>query len=136
MKVAFEGGPNEENNPIQVPKFTSPTSLWLVNADHGAYDLFGKPSCYHMWCHHRDCTSDVYVESQKNKRITIESNIKLVLEEYDNEKKRGDQGLGRLKKLMEERDIIRLLPGAVPGFVLRNRKWGESKCCIIERFAN
>ncbi|KAI8712655.1 ATPase-AAA-core domain-containing protein [Fusarium sp. LHS14.1] len=76
-----------------------------------------------MWCHHRDCTSDVYVESQKSKRITIESNIKLILEEYDNEKKRGDQGLGRLKKLMEERDIIRLLPGTVPGFVLRNRKW-------------
>ncbi|RSM19486.1 hypothetical protein CDV31_001646 [Fusarium ambrosium] len=49
--------------------------------------------------------------------------IKLILEEYDNEKKRGSEGLGRIKKLMEDNDIIRLLPGAVPGFVLRSRKW-------------
>ncbi|RSM12541.1 hypothetical protein CEP52_002422 [Fusarium oligoseptatum] len=49
--------------------------------------------------------------------------IKLILEECDNEKKRGSEGLGRIKKLMEDNDIIRLLPGAVPGFVLRSRKW-------------
>ncbi|RTE85317.1 hypothetical protein BHE90_000133 [Fusarium euwallaceae] len=49
--------------------------------------------------------------------------IKLILEECDNEKKRGSEGLGRIKKLMEDNDIIGLLPGAVPGFVLRSRKW-------------
>ncbi|RSL82429.1 hypothetical protein CEP51_005150 [Fusarium floridanum] len=123
MKVAFEDGSNEESGPIQVPKFTSPTSLWLANAEMGAYDLFGKPTCSHLWCYHRNCTSDVYIESQKRKRFTIESRIKLILEEYDNEKKRGSEGLGRIKKLMEDNDIIRLLPGAVPGFVLRSRKW-------------
>ncbi|RSL48360.1 hypothetical protein CEP54_012954 [Fusarium duplospermum] len=60
---------------------------------------------------------------QKRKRFTIESRIKLILEEYYNENKRGSEGLGRIKKLMEDNDIVRLLPGAVPGFVLRSRKW-------------
>ncbi|RSL39551.1 hypothetical protein CEP53_013974 [Fusarium sp. AF-6] len=124
MKVAFEGGTDEEESLIQVPKFTSPAFLWLPN-DGGIYNIFGKPNCSHSWCHHRDCTSDLYIESQKKQRDTIESEIKLILEEYGNEKKRGNEGLDRIRQLMEEKDIIRLLPGAVPGFALRNRKWGH-----------
>ncbi|KAL2673850.1 hypothetical protein Neosp_012294 [[Neocosmospora] mangrovei] len=59
----------------------------------------------------------------KRKRATAESKIKFILEEYDTEKKRGTEGIDRIKELMQENDIIKLLPGAVPGFVLRSRKW-------------
>jgi len=65
------------------------------------------------------------MESQKRLQYKFESGIKLVLEEYESEKQRGKEGREKFKRLMQEKDIIRLLPGTVPGFALRNRKWGQ-----------
>lgn len=50
--------------------------------------------------------------------------IKALLEEYESSKFQTVESLEELKKYMEEKDLIRLLPGTVPGFALRNRKWG------------
>ncbi|KAL9118847.1 MAG: hypothetical protein Q9187_004598 [Circinaria calcarea] len=123
MKLAFEGGPDTDKAFINVPEFKSPASLWLSEALGEAYDLFGKSNCPRKWCYGRECTSNVYSGSQRKQRDKIESNIKLVLEEYENVKQQGKDGLEQFGQLMADNDIIRLLPGAVPGFALRNRKW-------------
>jgi hypothetical protein len=129
VKLAFEGGPDTEKANMEIPSFRSPASLWLSDPPFEAYSLFGKPKCSHRWCYNRACcTSDLYIETQKKQRYKIESDIKVVLEEYETEKQRGKEGWDRFKHLLKDKDITRLLPGAVPGFALRNRKWG--KCSL------
>ncbi|KAF7956720.1 hypothetical protein EAE96_004050 [Botrytis aclada] len=124
VKLAFEGGSDTDNASIDVPEFRSPASLWLNDAEGEIYDLYGKSTCSHKWCYSRGCTSNVYIGSQKRQRDKIESKIKGALEEYETEKQGKDNdGLEYLKEYMKNNDIIRLLPGAVPGFALRNRKW-------------
>lgn len=51
--------------------------------------------------------------------------MKLLLEEYEIEKSDQNDGMRKFKQYMEEKDLIRILPGVVPGFALRNRKWGK-----------
>lgn len=131
MKLAFEGGPDTGKASIEVPVFRSPTSLWLDHPRGEAPDLFGASDCSNKWCYSTGCTSDVYTSSQKKQRDRIASEIKLLLEDIESEKQRGKKGLKRLKQLMEDKDIIRLLPGAVPGFALRNRRWGKRNCYVV-----
>ncbi|KAI1139707.1 hypothetical protein F5Y05DRAFT_330604 [Hypoxylon sp. FL0543] len=122
VKLAFESGTGAQEV-IQVPEFLPLGSLWLMGLGGGACDLFGKSSCGHKWCYNRKCTTDIYARSQRIQRTKVESHVKLVLEEYESEKKRGEEGQDRFKQLIENRDLVRLLPGAVPGFALRNRRW-------------
>ncbi|KAI1083013.1 hypothetical protein F5B20DRAFT_577402 [Whalleya microplaca] len=121
LKLAFEGESDSKKASIEVPTFKSPTTLWLPNTDGEACNLFGGSSCSQRWCW--GCKSDAYVDSQRKQREKIDSEIKLVLEEYENEKQRYEEELGQFRQLMENKGIIRLLPGTVPGFALRNRKW-------------
>ncbi|THV49355.1 hypothetical protein BGAL_0199g00140 [Botrytis galanthina] len=124
VKLAFEGGPDADKAFIDVPEFKSPASLWLSNAAGEIYDLYGKSTCSHKWCYSRDCTSNVYIRSQKMQQYSITSKIQTALEDYESEKQgKGNNGLEYVKDYMENNGIIRLLPGAVPGFALRNRKW-------------
>ncbi|KAF7901102.1 hypothetical protein EAF00_003323 [Botryotinia globosa] len=126
VKLAYEGGPDANKAFIDVPEFRSPTSLWLNDAAGEMYDLYGKSTCSHKWCYSRDCTSNVYIGCQKRQRdkIESESDIKTALEDYETGKQgKGNNSLEYVKEYMENKGIIRLLPGAVPGFALRNRKW-------------
>ncbi|KAI0381928.1 hypothetical protein F5Y04DRAFT_270592 [Hypomontagnella monticulosa] len=121
LKLAFESGPELEKASIAIPTFRSPTSLWLSDTSGEARSLFGASICSQRWCW--GCKKDVYIDSQKKQREKIESDLKLVFEEYESEKKRGEEGLRHFGQLMEKSDLVRLLPGTVPGFALRNRKW-------------
>lgn len=47
------------------------------------------------------------------------------LADFDTEGGRPEDQLENVKKFLEENDLIRLLPGWVYGFALRNRKWGK-----------
>lgn len=82
-------------------------------------------SCAILWCHSPDCTWDQYTDQQKKHRDKVEANMKLLLEEYEIEKSDQNDGMRKFKQYMEEKDLIRILPGVVPGFALRHRKWGE-----------
>jgi len=62
----------------------------------------------------------------KGTSAEAEIHIKHVLEEYDREKSRGLDGLESFKRLLESKEFIQLLPGTVPGFALRKRRWGET----------
>jgi len=128
VKLAFEGNEETENANIVKPKFLSLASFWLTDpadAPLAAYSLFGKPTCLHRWCCNKDCTSDLYIDAQKRQTGNIESAIKLVLEEHETGKQRREGLLTKFEELMIDKDIIELLPGEVPGFALRNRKWGK-----------
>ncbi|KAI1121218.1 hypothetical protein F5Y10DRAFT_288721 [Nemania abortiva] len=124
MKLAFEGDQDLRENFIEVPKFDSPSKLWLTRITRQVSDVMAQGTCNNVWCYDRTaCAKNVYTDSQRKMRDTIESEIKLVLEEYETYKQPGSGGEKRFQDLMEEKEMTILLPGAVPGFALRNRRW-------------
>ncbi|KAI1753757.1 hypothetical protein F4782DRAFT_545533 [Xylaria castorea] len=123
VKLAFEGDHDLEKQSIEVPKFNSPANFWLERPYGGAYNVIGKTSCSNPWCYDKSCTGNVYNESQRRRQYGDISEIRLVLEEYETLNRRGIGGRKRFRRLMEDKDVVRLLPGALPGFALRNRRW-------------
>lgn len=121
MKMAFESEPLGIDN----PKFSSPAGLLLPLDVGEAIDLYGRPECYNQWCFDRGCQEgSMYMLTQFAGRTqTTDNEIKPVLEEYEQIKQEGDEGLGKFTALMEKHSLTKLLPGVVPGFALRNRKW-------------
>jgi hypothetical protein len=125
IKLALESDQDFKSNFVEAPIFHSPSRLWL---EHKSTTLSGgmiQRSCGKVDCVVEGCPQDVYLVSQKKMRGTIESEIKLVLDEYDTDKHLGNRGGKRFRQLMEEKGMTILLPGVVPGFALRNRKWGK-----------
>ncbi|KAK3349666.1 hypothetical protein B0T25DRAFT_247604 [Lasiosphaeria hispida] len=128
IKLAFENDQSPGKEQILVPRLSgAPSGPWLALRYDEAHDTFGRvpgpAACFRKWCYNRRCTYNLYMDTQRRIRDKIEADAKLVLEEYESERQLGYEGLARFQDLMEKRDLIRLLPGAVPGFALRNRKW-------------
>ncbi|KAK0707756.1 hypothetical protein B0H67DRAFT_321770 [Lasiosphaeris hirsuta] len=127
IKLAFENDSSPGKGSILVPRLSSSISgPWLALRYDEAYDIFGRATashCYRKWCYNRRCTYNLYMDTQRRLRDKIEADAKLMLEEYESEIQLGSEGIERFQDLMEKRDLIRLLPGTVPGFALRNRKW-------------
>ncbi|KAI0451497.1 hypothetical protein F5B21DRAFT_516664 [Xylaria acuta] len=124
VKMAFEGDQDFETQSIEVPKLNQPILLLSSLRNIGEfYDVMSKSSCPNPWCYDRYCTSDIHRNMQGGKLHTIESEVRQVLEEYETFKQRGSAERKRLRHLMESKDMVRLLPGTVPGFALRNRRW-------------
>lgn len=63
-----------------------------------------------------------YQVQQSSRRLGKQLNE---LMDFDMGGRRPEDQLGNIKKFLEEKDFIRLLPGWVYGFALRNRKWGN-----------
>ncbi|KAI1094968.1 hypothetical protein F5B19DRAFT_505076 [Rostrohypoxylon terebratum] len=79
-------------------------------------------SCTHdKPCRRVNCSRDMYTESFKVDKIN--PSLRRSLCDYEPEEKDPKLAIEAIKKHMEATDFIRLLPGAVPGFVLRSRKW-------------
>ncbi|KAI1447717.1 hypothetical protein F5Y02DRAFT_352685 [Annulohypoxylon stygium] len=79
-------------------------------------------SCTHLKpCRRVNCSRDMYTESFKVDKIN--PSLRRSLCDYEPEEKDPKLAIKAIKKHMEATDFIRLLPGAVPGFVLRSRKW-------------
>lgn len=120
VKLAFEGDQDPEQQSIEIPKFNS--LFWLPYS--GVYDALGKSFCLNPWCYDFRCTLNVYSRPGGNIQNDITSAVKIVLEECETLK----QDRSRVKdifRLMKGEDLVTLLPGAVPGFALRNRRWGK-----------
>lgn len=125
IKLAFEGDQDLQNS-IEVPKFSSPSCLWVTGIKGQVTDVMDSGSCGHLWCYNRSCcVNNLYTDSQKKMRTTIETDIKLVLEDDEAQKQVGGGGGREFRSLMEMKGMTILLPGAVPGFALRNRRWGK-----------
>ncbi|KAI2619431.1 P-loop containing nucleoside triphosphate hydrolase protein [Hypomontagnella submonticulosa] len=100
--------------------FTQITELvgsW-ENCDHG-------PSC-RRW----SCTRELY--SERYRINFIESDLRRYLHEYEAEETDPKLAAEAMRKIMEQKDFIRLLPGEVPGYVLRNRKWVQLDANLLQ----
>ncbi|KAF2996525.1 hypothetical protein E8E14_000232 [Neopestalotiopsis sp. 37M] len=128
IKLAYEGGRDIEEALIKVPQVSTVVDgpiLWLHKAPGATSNVIARTSfcTHHKRCIASSCTTDRYENTQTDKAITILSAADLILEEYETEILRGPEGLAQFTQLMTERNYIELLPGMVPGFALRNRKW-------------
>lgn len=126
--------PDRENT---VPKFMTLAGFWSLTQGDGKEtiprselmvpELYGhrEDDCDGLWCHKFDCITDVYDFAMSFEPGRVDSNVKEMLEVYEEGKPHQADNLQVFRNYMEEKNLIRLLPGVVPGFVLRNRKWGE-----------
>jgi hypothetical protein len=124
FKLAFQEYRESFPDPETVPRFTLPISFW-PSAEEGEGLDFYQSSCLVQWCHRYGCLSDLYYDYQKKQRDNVQSKVKALLEEYENEKPHSEESLEKFLKYMEQHHLIQLLPGVVPGFALRHRKWGK-----------
>lgn len=125
FKLSFEEYKNRFSDPENVmPKLTSLNGFFPPARDGETLDFYTN-KCSDMWCHKFDCVNDPYYKSHDSRIAKVDDNVKALLEEYEGGGPNQEVSLQRFKGYMEENDLIRLLPGVVPGFALRNRKWGE-----------
>ncbi|KAI0556067.1 hypothetical protein F4679DRAFT_520938 [Xylaria curta] len=123
IKHAFVGDGDLGARFIEVPKLSSPSNIWLERPYEDTYEVMGKSSCSNPWCFDASCAGNVFKESSDRGRYGFITETRLVLENYETLKQRGSAGRKHFRHIMEDMDMVRLLPGTVPGFALRNRKW-------------
>jgi hypothetical protein len=99
-------------------------NFWYNIQEKHVIELFCS-TCFAPWCFMKRCTSDQYPDQQRKEGNRLELEVKQLLEESGTEKMDPKEGLQQFKQYMEHHNLIRLLPGVVPGFSLRNRKWGK-----------
>ncbi|KAF2398233.1 hypothetical protein EJ06DRAFT_480744 [Trichodelitschia bisporula] len=124
MKLAFQEAERSLGDASAAPpEFTSLTKFWPRIREPQFHEFIGYDSCTTRWCQTRDHQFDHYERRQKKLREKMEPKIKSLLEEFETDKADHREGLKKFKEYMEEKDLVRLLPGVVRAFALRNRKW-------------
>lgn len=92
-------------------------------------------SCSDLYCHDRECIQNAYYNNQKRQLAKLEPTIKQWLENFDNLTGKDEENI-KFKAYMQEKDLIQLLPGVVPGFSLRNRVWGKCLYCLDFKYSS
>ncbi|KAK6217809.1 hypothetical protein LQW54_003096 [Pestalotiopsis sp. IQ-011] len=127
IRLAYEGGRDIDEALIKVPVVSSGQRgviLWMVDNFWAAPNVYVKLlHCHEKWCIGAHCTEEAFDGGQEDGGRKILSDVDIVLEEYESASLQGSKGLAQFSHLMAERSIIELLPGMVPAFALRNRKW-------------
>ncbi|KAJ5690905.1 hypothetical protein N7462_005297 [Penicillium macrosclerotiorum] len=103
-----------------VPQFAALTAFWPCPATGEFYEYY---SCTDGVWGDIGNISELYPSYQKRQRQEMESKIKTLMEESGFEKMHHAKDFESLKEYMEKNDLIQLLPGVVPGYALRNRRW-------------
>jgi hypothetical protein len=118
-----------------VPEFSSLSTFFYDRWAGG-----GEPTiehvdteCEDLWCNAKECVTDRFGTHQAKQRADAEQSIKSVLEEYEMHKSGASREAVAFKNTMNEQNLTILLPGVVPGFVLRSRKWGNYDSCSSNR---
>lgn len=125
FRLAFsEYGESFPDPGSTVPQFSTLTGTWPPSVSGESYEIY-ESTCDDLWCHKGDCIKDSYYSFQEDQVEKFEPELKLLLEEYEPGILQEKGGLDKFKEYMENHDLIRLLPGVVPGFALRSRKWGK-----------
>ncbi|KAM7192881.1 hypothetical protein V8F20_008678 [Naviculisporaceae sp. PSN 640] len=119
MKLAYES----EAKGIDVPKFAAQTMLWVADSSDETFDLLAKPTCSNQWCYDKKCLSRIYIQYQMSLRTRSDHEIKPILEQFDHLQGTEINWLESFINVLESQGLIELLPGVVPGFALRNRRW-------------
>ncbi len=128
IKFAYEDNSDPGKAAIQKPAVSFGPPIWIPAPPYECFNMLGATSCGNLWCHDKDCSYvNNYTSYQRRRQEKNENNIKGVLDEYEIEKQNVSKGVERFRRLMEKNDLVLLLPGVVPAYALRNRKWGECK---------
>ncbi|KAJ6035875.1 hypothetical protein N7540_000154 [Penicillium herquei] len=131
FRTAFEEYRKEfRGSASDTPQFSSLTSFWPDTGEEEFYEYYS--SCGDsIWCKH-DCIRELYSDHQQMQLQKMESKVKTLIEECGYEKMQHPEDNEGLKELMEKHDLLRLLPGAVPGYALRHRKWVRLDLNVLE----
>ena len=125
FKLAFqEYGEAFADGESVIPKFTPLTGFWPPSSTPEVSQIHTS-GCDIAWCHecidHRYTERTVFMMQLQKAGPRINS----FFEEFEQGKLQQRESLETFKRAMDERDYLRLLPGVVPAFALRNRKWGK-----------
>ena len=82
------------------------------------------PNCEDAACH-KHCIMEKLPTWHMKQRDKLSLRIKRILDEYEGESWDDPTHLETFSQVMEDEDLLILMPGMVPAFVLRNRNWGE-----------
>ncbi|KAJ4421175.1 hypothetical protein N0V82_003940 [Gnomoniopsis sp. IMI 355080] len=78
------------------------------------------------------CFSDHFISYQQKMRSTVKQSVRTILEDMELNELREETSRNRLIQIMEDHDLICLLPCAVPGYALLLRKWVKLDIRIIK----
>lgn len=82
---------------------------------------------------HQDCEgttpkwqwfSDNFIAYQQKMRSAVKQGVQAVLEDLELDNLRNQKSRDRVIQIMDQHDLLYLLPCAVPGYALLLRKWG------------
>lgn len=112
-----------------VPRFESWPKLRVRASHHNdVLDFFrhldASGCLQNPYCYNRNCGVDGYNHNQYDQQERVWLGVRLGLETLGS-LPRNDRESNRFQKFMEDEDLLKLLPGSVPGFALRNRTWGQ-----------
>ncbi|KAK0616337.1 hypothetical protein B0T14DRAFT_434119 [Immersiella caudata] len=125
MTLAFQSDGDPGKKLIHIPEFSRGMAQWIWSNGLEMFDIFSSSSnsaCSHPWCFALRHCHNPYESIQRANRETVESVIRAVLDDFE-DPEANKVGSGNLCRLLETQDLLALLPGAVPGFALRSRKW-------------
>ncbi|KAK5653012.1 hypothetical protein OQA88_9298 [Cercophora sp. LCS_1] len=131
IKLAFESDEDAGKDVIHKPAFAPPgAGPWVYSSPTESKDVYDhrmtppqSDFCHEPWCFSRSHCVNTYNDVQRSRRDRQETALRLILEEYEAAKQQGHKGLDRFAQILEDNRLVFVLPGAVPGYALRNRKW-------------
>lgn len=120
-----------------VPVFRSLTYHWIQRMMNEPFE-FCQTRCEDVWCCKPTCVADTYLGSLRTRLQRKGIEISTQLEELASEcARQADKGgMQKLSSYMEKGNLVRLLPGVVPAFALRSRRWGEQTFFIFSSCGN
>ncbi|KAK0671527.1 aaa family atpase protein [Cercophora samala] len=127
MKMAFTEDSNAwERTGTDVPRFLSFADsrflFWRTpNNTDGVSNILGAAACGRPWCGFHPPIRSVTFEDAGRRREAAEGEIRALLDDRDRT---------RTEKALSP-NLLHLLPGSVPGFALRNRKWALLDLTIL-----
>ncbi|CVL03548.1 uncharacterized protein FMAN_15136 [Fusarium mangiferae] len=123
FKLAYTEKHEFSSEPYVVaPKFHSLQDLWPASAEDDKIEL-ATNGCGFPGCTLSSCGNDAYPPSQKTLAMKMKVEIEQLLEDYEPGDLDSEDNLRLFKENMRADGLLHLLPGAVPGFALRNKTW-------------
>ena len=103
------------------------TGIWPFRPDDEVDEFWRLDDhfCGETWCFFELCFDHPYSRVLNTQVRRFEASLKSDLEEYRARDFQGIDGPSKIKESMKENDLISLLPGMVPGWALKSRKWGR-----------
>ncbi|KAI1633376.1 hypothetical protein F4809DRAFT_623386 [Biscogniauxia mediterranea] len=126
-KLAFQ------ENVRQPPKFNSILFRggFLISSSNQTLEVaIGKPCEHRFPCYRWACMYDAYVEARGV--ADLSAFLKRNLNDYEPKEKVSKLIREEMKRHMEAKNLLILLPGDVPAYALRNRKWFDADVELLE----